>query len=152
MRTCEEHITGARLAVIAELVFETMLEQQVHGIPATDVVIEYTAAVQYTGAWQGAMLLGCSRHQTYDWAGRLMMLGGPAESEDDARDGLGELANMLAGNLKPFLPAGVDLSVPMVASGAGHSLSPCGRQLTQQHDFMSPDGPFRLTLIEVVPA
>jgi len=39
----------------------------------------------------------------------------------DVHDGLGEIANMIAGNLKPLLPPGVTLSMPSVIAGADHS-------------------------------
>jgi len=43
-------------------------------------------------------------------------------TDEDVRDALGELANMLAGNLKSVLPSGVVLSMPSVIEGSDYSL------------------------------
>jgi CheY-specific phosphatase CheX len=71
----------------------------------------------------------------------------PPVTLEDARDGLGELCNVLAGNLKPMLPAGVALSAPSVVAGADYSLSLCGAAVCESSHFGSPDGTFRVALI-----
>jgi len=48
------------------------------------------------------------------------------------RDALGELANMLAGNLKSVLPSGVVLSMPSVIEGSDYSLRICGKRLIER--------------------
>lgn len=82
---------------------------------------ELTAAVYYAGAWKRALLLECSLEQAMEWGSRLMELPAPVAVKD-ARDGLGELCNVIAGNLKPLLPPGVGLSTPSVVRSAGYSL------------------------------
>ena len=83
---------------------------------------ELTGAVYYAGAWKGALLLECSLAQAIAWGSRLMDASAPVAAED-ARDSLGELCNVLAGNLKPLLPPGVGLSTPSVVKGADYSLA-----------------------------
>jgi len=136
------------LAAITVMVYETMLGIDVAAGDGWTMEPEFTAAVHYAGAWQGAMLLSCTKRQAYLWAGRLMQLDGPVDNEEDARDGLGELANMLAGNLKPLLPPGVGLSLPLVAAGRGHRLKACGTPVTHEMSFVSQEGPFRITFLE----
>jgi len=48
------------------------------------------------------------------------------EVSDDVLDGLGELANMVGGNLKSMLHAGAGLSMPCVVEGSDSSLRICG--------------------------
>ena len=74
----------------------------------------------------------------------------PPVSLDDARDGLAEIANLVAGNLKPILPAGVGPSIPSVVAGRDYSLSLRGGNLVEDLDFRDSIGPFRIRLIEVV--
>ena len=104
------------------------------------------AAVYYAGAWKGAVLLECSLGQAMDWGSRLMQIPAPVASED-ARDSLGELCNVLAGNLKPLLPPGVGLSTPSVVKGADYTLRICGDTLCERLPFADPSGDFRVTLI-----
>lgn len=106
----------------------------------------FTAAVHYVGAWKGALVVECSAAQAGRWAERLMPIDPPA-TEEDARDGLGELTNVIAGNLKPLLPGGVSLSMPSVIDGPGHKLRlpvPCR---SESYTFEDDTGPFRIVLI-----
>lgn len=138
----------AGISQIAESIFATMLNLSIR---ATDAVREerryaLTAAVYYVGEWKGALLLECSLEQSEKWGARLMGVPGPVAAED-ARDGLGELCNVLAGNLKPLLPHGVGLSSPSVVRGADYSLRVCGETVCEQLEFSEGAGKFRVTLI-----
>ena len=133
-------------------VFQTMLGATVELLErAPDLsTSEITAAVYYAGDWKGALLLECSTGQALEWISR--QLGIPADSalSDDIRDGLGELANVLAGNLKPLLPRGVGLSMPSVVEGTDYGLHLCGGNLFERLDFSDGNNPFRVTLVEVL--
>ena len=140
------------LAQIAESVFQTMLNLEVHQAeiswaPAPEMV---TAAIYFAGAWKGAVLLECSRTQSYEFTHRLMSIEPPASINDDVRDAMGELANMLAGNLKSVLPHGIDLSMPSVVEGADYTLRVCGGSLIDRMPFSSALGVIWVTLIEVL--
>jgi chemotaxis protein CheX len=138
---------------VSKDVFATMLGTSIEPLDDSvgDLLAEFTAAVYYAGTWQGALLLECSTVQALDWAARLMSLPPPISSED-ALDGLGELANVIAGNLKPLLPPGVGLSIPSVVQGTNYSLRVCGGNLVEPLDFADASGRFRITLVEVVGA
>lgn len=136
---------------ITEAVFATMLELSIHPAdprPSDERHERYelTAAVYYAGAWKGAVLLECSLGQAMDWGSRLMQIPAPVDSED-ARDSLGELCNVLAGNLKPLLPPGVGLSSPSVVKGDDYTLRICGDTICERLHFADPAGDFRITLI-----
>ena len=140
-----------KITEITVSVFETMLHLPVcSGADAAgDLPGEFTAAVYYAGAWQGALLLECSAEQALHWASILMSLDPPL-SLDDARDGLGELTNVVAGNLKAVLPPGIGLSIPSVVQGSDYRLRICGGNLFERLEFEDAAGPFRVTLVEVV--
>jgi hypothetical protein len=139
------------IAQVAMSVYETMLDvhlHEPHGLPdAFDS--SFTGAVYYAGSWKGALLIECTSQQAMDWSARFMSLTPPV-TLDDARDGLGELTNVLAGNLKPLLPPGVGLSIPCVVQGSDYSLRICGGNLSEALYFEDGFGPFRITLVEVV--
>jgi chemotaxis protein CheX len=139
---------GQGISQITEAVFTTMLELPIRATDPRlgDERYELTAAVYYAGAWKGAVLLECSLAQAMDWGSRLMDIPAPVASED-ARDSLGELCNVLAGNLKPLLPHGVGLSTPSVVRGADYTLRVCGDTLCKRLHFADPTGDFRVTLI-----
>jgi chemotaxis protein CheX len=138
------------IAATVQTVFETMFDRAARFSESSGAPAGYfTAAVYYAGAWQGALLLECSAAQAESWAARLMLLPGPV-SADDARDGLGEVANVIAGNLKAVLPPGVGLSIPSVVQGSDYSLRICGGNLTERLVFEEELGAFCVTLVEVM--
>ncbi len=139
------------VALVAASVYETMLGLPLREVPQWQESLPgpLTGAIYYAGAWKGALLLECAREQAADWAARLMALDPPIDPED-VRDGLGELANVIAGNLKALLPPGVGLSLPSVVQGSDYSLRVCGGNLTETLYLADPLGPFRITLMELV--
>lgn len=144
----------AGIVEITQTVFETMLGTTAH--PVAEVIDKVppalTAAVYYAGDWKGALLLQCSLEQAIDWTSRLMSLPPSPALNDDVKDGLGELAIVLAGNLKAILPRGVGLSIPSVVEGTDYSLRICRSNPFEMLNFEDSIGPFRITLIEVLEA
>ena len=143
------------LAQVVESVFETMLNIELapgseSWRPAANML---TAAVYFAGEWKGVVLLECTRDQARIFATRLIAVEPfGVIPDDDGRDALGELANMLAGSLKSVLPHGVGLSMPSVVEGADYSLRVCGGNLSERAAFSSEAGTFWVTMIEVVQA
>lgn len=70
------------------------------------------ASVKITGAWNGELTLGCSTAVARHAAS--IMFGKPEDAaiEEDMRDALGELTNMVGGNFKTLLKGDCRLSVP----------------------------------------
>ena len=136
------------LAEITVSVFETMIGVPVQPAEPSlqDSAYALTAAVYYVGTWNGALLLECSVAQAQVWASHLMDIPFPV-SVEDARDSLGELCNVLAGNLKPVLPPGVGLSSPSVVSGADYRLKVCGDPVSERLTFGDAEGTFGITLV-----
>jgi chemotaxis protein CheX len=138
------------IAQVAQSVYGTMLQLPVQEVrPRGLLESSFTGAVYYSGAWQGALLLECARAQAIDWARRYLPPM-PEIELDDARDCLGELTNVIAGNLKPLLPPGVALSFPSVVQGSDYCLRLCGGNLSETIYLEDGIGPFRLALVEVI--
>jgi chemotaxis protein CheX len=108
-----------------------------------------TGAVYYAGSWNGALLVECTQEQSFQFTHRLMSIAPPTTVNDDVRDALGELANMVAGNLKAVLPPGVAISMPSVVEGTDYSLRICGGNDVSRMTFASELGKFRITLVEM---
>lgn len=139
------------IARIVEDVFRTMLrlETGLAPMPETAGPGSLTAAVQFVGEWMGAVLLQCTARQACQLASRLMPGLQPTRVDEDVRDALGEIANMVGGNLKPMLPPGVALSMPSVVEGNDYALHICGGNTTKTWSFSSDLGIFSVTLVQV---
>jgi chemotaxis protein CheX len=109
-----------------------------------------TATVQFVGAWKGAVLLQCAPHQAFALTSCLMPGFQPTSVDEDVRDSLGELANMVGGNLKSVLPRGVALSMPSVVVGNDYALHICGGNTSRTVRFASELGGFWVTLVHVL--
>ncbi|HXM42464.1 MAG TPA: chemotaxis protein CheX [Bryobacteraceae bacterium] len=140
------------LACIVQSVFSTMmdLDVAVSTAPWTHSPDTITSAVHFVGVWRGATLVECGAPQAFQFAARFMGIEMPVAIDDDVRDVMGELANMVAGNLKSLLPHGVDLSMPSVVVGSDYSVHVCGASAVERMIFSSATGNFRITLIEML--
>ena len=80
--------------------------------------------VTVTGAWQGRVLLACPAQLARMAAAAMFDL--PAEQLDDREvaDALGELTNMVGGNIKSLIPGPSRLSMPAVTVGASPTVEP----------------------------
>jgi chemotaxis protein CheX len=78
--------------------------------------------VTVTGEWQGNVLLSCPAQLARMAASAMFDL--PAEQLDDEQvaDALGELTNMIGGNIKSLIPGPSRLSMPAVTVGASSTL------------------------------
>ncbi len=142
-------IQPSELAQIVESVFGTMLglEAAESGTPWFPGVDRLTSAVHLAGDWNGAVLVECSRSQACRFAGRFLSMDPPGAVDDVVRDVLGELANMIGGNLKCVLTRGIRLSMPSVVDGSDYSLRVCGAEVRERLAFECAEGPFWVTVL-----
>jgi chemotaxis protein CheX len=66
------------------------------------------------GAWEGKVVLECTPKLVRSAAAALLDVDPDQASDEDLRDTLGELTNMLAGNVKGLLPEPCQLALPTV--------------------------------------
>jgi chemotaxis protein CheX len=134
---------------IVQSVFETMMTLAVSedGTPWFPSADRLTSAVHLAGDWNGAVLLECSRSQACRFAGRFLSQDPTASVDDDVRDVLGELANMIGGNLKCVLTRGIVLSMPSVVDGSDYSLRVCGAEARQRLAFQCAEGLFWIAVL-----
>jgi chemotaxis protein CheX len=137
---------------VVENVFATMM-----GVEVFQSEVEFpeaagllTGAVYLAGQWEGAVLLQCSPRQACVFTGRFLSSEPPESVNEEVRDVVAELTNVIAGNLKsgPFKSS--HMSLPSVVEGDTYCLSVRGRNLMKdRRAFSFLGGPFWLTLIEL---
>ena len=137
------------LAQIVESVFTTMMDLEVSpsDAPWTPSGDRLTSTVYLTGEWNGAVLFDCNPRQACQFAGRILSMDPPAIVDDDVRDVLGELANMIGGNMKCGMTTGVSLSMPTVMEGRDYDMRICGSQVLERIAFQCADGHFWVTVL-----
>ena len=142
-------ILPSELAQIVASVFETMLglDANESGTPWFPNVDRLTAAVHMAGDWNGAVLLECDRRQACQFAGRFLSMETPEGVDDVVRDVLGELVNMIGGNMKCVLTRGIQLSMPSVVDGTDYCLRVCGAKVRERLSFQCAEGPFWVSVL-----
>jgi len=146
-------ILPSQLARIVESVFETMLNLEVGecGTPWFPGEDRLTSAVHLAGDWCGVLLLECNRDQACHFAGRFLSLEAADTFDDVARDVLGELANMVGGNMKCVMTPGIHLSMPTVVDGSEYHLRVRGTEVRDRLAFHCAEGYFWVTVLATTP-
>jgi CheY-specific phosphatase CheX len=146
-------IQASELVEIVGSVFATMLRLEVResGDPWFPCGNRLTSAVHLTGDWNGAVLFECDRGHACELAGRFLSIDPPHEVDDIVRDVVGELANMIGGNLKCILTRGIHLSVPAVVDGSDYTIRLCGSGTRERVAFRGAGETFWVTLLSVRP-
>ena len=99
-----------------------------------------TSAVEFFGAWRGSCLVCCEAEVARELTERF--LGMPLDSNEEIGDCMGEVANIVGGNVKALLPRGVDHSMPTFQTAA----RPTGETLVAVV-FKCTAGPLWVSLI-----
>jgi chemotaxis protein CheX len=97
-----------------------ILDSEPPRITGEDIISAY---VLVGGAWQGGVVLACGQHTAQRLASVMFAIPGPV-GEEDMGDAVGELANVLGGNVKSLLPQPSAISLPVVTSGADYAHEP----------------------------
>lgn len=85
---------------------------------------DVTASIGLAGAWDGLVVLRCGLSAAGEVAGAMLDVEPAAANADDRIDALGELVNILAGNVKSLLPKPSHLSLPQVVLGRARIVWP----------------------------
>ena len=96
------------------------------GEPGTAV----SASVSLTGGWHGHVVVSCSSGAARHAAAAFLAMEAGEVSDEDMTDVMGELANIVGGNVKSMLPAATAVSLPHVVSGADNRF-PTTRQICE---------------------
>jgi CheY-specific phosphatase CheX len=144
--------TEARKEMLARTVgsvFVTMLglevsPSEVSSRPAGDLLTSY---VQLSGDWNGAVLLQCTRRQACSFTGLILSEDPPTTVDDDVRDVLGELANVIGGNMKCSMSTVARLSMPKIVEGGEDDCKLFERNASERLTFQSSEGRFWVSVV-----
>ena len=83
-------------------------------VPETPIRNQVTASVPMTGAFTGYVMVATSGISARRVASLMLELDSPSVRDDDVTDAVGELANIIAGNVKALLPHPTVSGLPSV--------------------------------------
>jgi len=120
-------MTGEEILGITRDVWESFTGRAVEvadGQPRLDGGDVIVGCVTVSGEWRGSVLLACPARLARMAASA--MFDRPADALDDREvaDALGELTNMVGGNIKSLIPGPSRLSMPAVTVGAAPTVKP----------------------------
>jgi chemotaxis protein CheX len=108
-------------AVLSDI-FTTMLG---FSISSAETVPEITflgraclCSISITGTWNGNVIVQCSEELAREMGAGMFGMEVDAISKAEVRDAMGEVTNMVGGNLKKNLPGPSSLSLPNVMFGS----------------------------------
>ena len=145
MQELDEHITTIVRSIWTSL-FDTDVEPtwSAASLAATRSV---TGMVTIEGAWRGAVMVRCGLPLASLLTARMFAV----ESEpafDDIADAIGELANIVAGNLKALLPGPSAISLPAVALGVDYEVSVIGTSVVANVAFVTVGHTFAVVVTQ----
>jgi CheY-specific phosphatase CheX len=105
----------------------------------------FESVLDYLSICKGSIVLECSAPVAFAFTARLMGIPTPRTFDDDVKDSMGELVNMIGGNLKGLLSVDTVLSAPVVFYDKHAPLRHIHAKLTSI-DFDCEFGLFRLSL------
>ncbi len=104
---------------ITQSVWSTMLgmplEERWGALDAKQPSPGVTSWVCITGSWCGAITIECSSAAARRAAGAMFGMAPEEASPEEVHDAMGEVANIIGGNLKGLLQGPVSLSLPTVS-------------------------------------
>ena len=145
-------LTSIDIFQIVESIWATVLSREIEYRDETVLAQSSTpvlaGCIQITGAWNGAVALHCSSELIRQAAAVMLGLEEDSIAQEDMRDSLGELVNMVSGGVKSLLPETCMLSLPTVVEGTDFTISIPGALLIQKTAFQSQGEPVLVTLLE----
>jgi chemotaxis protein CheX len=108
-----------------------------------------TGVVQVSGQWRGSVVLECPLEHAVTAAEAMFAADAGTLSADEVGDALGELTNMVGGNIKSLLPVPSALSVPSVMEGDSYTVRVPGAALAVRVALVGACGPVHISVWKV---
>jgi chemotaxis protein CheX len=134
------------LEVITREVWTSFLDGDPSGLVAggeAGTGEQITGCVHLSGAYTGSIMLQCSPPAARDAAAALFSMAPGDVTQTELVDAIGEIANMVGGNVKSMLPGPSMLSLPSVVQG---QLSVPGAQVVRSVQLVWRAEPLTVTL------
>lgn len=107
------------------------------------------AKVHISGEWNATLEVATTSAVAMQIAAQMFELEPVGIQTADLYDALGEIANMVGGNVKGIINGELDLSLPSVQTCAGPTVAIAGSTIVR---MACPDGPLTVTLWETIEA
>jgi len=143
----------AEVIELTRTVWETALAMGIepveddHHPPDGDETV--SACVHISGGWNGSVILSCPSTLGIAIAAAMFELEHDEVDDELLHDAVGEVANMIGGNVKGLVPGPSQLSLPTVATGIHTRLAVPGSHPVTRVGFRSECQPVRVVLAEV---
>lgn len=106
-----------------------------------------TAAVSITGEWEGTVAVACSDELARLITGSFFGVE-PAEADPgEINDAVGEVANMIGGNVKALMPSPSQLSLPTVTTGIDYVVTFPGTREESREAFFIAGEPLFVSVL-----
>lgn len=111
------------LDAMVRAIWEGMLGISLWPAPTGPGERAVAASVRLSGDGEATVVVACSAPLARRAAAKMLARPEEAVTEAEARDAIGEIANMVAGNARPLLPGMRKTDVPAVAAGTTREIS-----------------------------
>lgn len=145
-------ITNEEVLTITQNVLGIMLELSPESeCETTDLARgerAFTGCVHISGQWQGAVIVQASQGLGELFAGKFFEISPDKVLDDDIRDAVTELTNMIGGNIKGQVPGPSYLSIPSVTIGTDFDFQLPGTDAITEVSVCCHGHPLKITLCE----
>jgi chemotaxis protein CheX len=101
----------------------------------------WSAAITVSGGWEAQVTVCLTHRGALGVTARMLACGEDDCTDEDLRDALGELVNMVGGNIKSLMDGPATLSLPLVGSGdltpGSHLVQACALDLVWRGEPVS---------------
>ena len=130
-----------------QLGFELDDDEQPANVPKDPQEALMTGTVQISGGFAGAVHLICGRSVVRAAAARMFSVPEVQLTDEDLRDALGELTNMVGGNIKALLPGSEFISLPTVIEGTNYGVARLDSDVVAETQGLYEGRPLRAVLL-----
>lgn len=146
-------VTGDQIAEITRDVWQSFLSLELV-VASVDPFAALggatsTGCVHISGEWNGSVFVQCTQAHAQQAAEAMFMADPGSLGPDEISDALGELTNMIGGNIKSLLPEPSRLSIPTVADGDNYTIRIPNAVLVDAITLVCEAGPVHLSVWKV---
>lgn len=143
----EQLIDESTLSETVSFVWQTFVGTDIADGPSAEIDTPYSAAISIGGPWTATIIVAMGSELVRRYTSALLAMPDEDLTNDDIRDALGELVNVVGGNIKGLLDDDGEstLSLPVVSSPEPQV---AGSHLTISSWFVADGLPMRWTIHE----
>ena len=145
----ELHLQSEPAEQAVQQLFESMLDMSVTptNVDQWNCLGPVVGIIHLSGGWDGFVLTGFEPELAQVVAARMLAAPDLDPNDEDLRDAVGEVANILAGNLKVLIPEWTAMSIPAVIEGTVSRPMPGLSASINRLYFHTDHGRFWLTMV-----